>query len=109
LESGTTPEQFKSIKNLIPDPDKKPDKDEDEAAKAAMLEAVKKAGADNPGADNQVAGAKDYMALNAACLKRNARLINWIRNCAKPICAKSTRRHNRQLLINRLHSTKIAR
>jgi signal peptide peptidase SppA len=63
LESGTTPEQFKSIKNLIPDPDKKPDKDEDEAAKAAMLEAVKKAGADNPGADNQVAGAKDYMAL----------------------------------------------
>jgi signal peptide peptidase SppA len=63
LDSGTTPEQFAAIKNLTPKPDKTTDGDEDEATRAAMLKAIQGAGADNPGADNQTAGAKDYMAM----------------------------------------------
>jgi hypothetical protein len=66
VESGVTVEQYQAISKLLPKPAETPATSDDEAAaQAAMLEAIKVAGPANPGVGGKVepTEAQDYMAL----------------------------------------------
>jgi len=63
IEAGVSPEQFRAIKDLDPKSTADGESAEDKELKQKMLDAITKAGAENPGSGGQDTGQKDYMVL----------------------------------------------